>query len=154
QQLKAAGLYPTVDAPEYNQFGGSVPMGFNVVVTAPAGTIYYTTDGSDPRLIGGAVNGTAQSGASGLTVLINATTQVKARARNGTTWSAITDATFTAIAPTSTPTPSPTPSPSPSATATASPTLSPTPTATPTATPSPSPFPTQDPDVGDAWVVS
>lgn len=92
-QLRSAGLYPTIDAPEFNQHGGDVEHGFNLVITAGT-TIRYTTDGSDPRLIGGAVNTASLSGASGVTIPLNATATVKARAYNGTTWSALTEATF------------------------------------------------------------
>jgi hypothetical protein len=49
-QLRAYGLYPSIDAPELNQHGGEVMAGFPVSLSAPQGTIYYTTDGSDPRL--------------------------------------------------------------------------------------------------------
>jgi hypothetical protein len=49
QIFRNAGLYPQVDAPEFNHPGGSVPHGFNLSMSAPRGTIYFTTDGSDPR---------------------------------------------------------------------------------------------------------
>ncbi|MCL4176888.1 MAG: lamin tail domain-containing protein [Verrucomicrobia bacterium] len=49
EQLRAAGLYPRTEAPVFNQRGGVVPEGFQVTLSAPAGTIYYTRDGSDPR---------------------------------------------------------------------------------------------------------
>ncbi|MEP0841744.1 MAG: lamin tail domain-containing protein, partial [Phycisphaerae bacterium] len=61
-QFKSKGWYPAVQAPQFNHYGGNVPNGFAVVMSRPAGqggTIYYTTDGSDPRLIGGAVSGSA-----------------------------------------------------------------------------------------------
>src|SRR5256885_5715889 len=45
-----------VAAPAFNQFGGNVPSGFQLTMSAPAGTIYYSRDGSDPRLYGGAVS--------------------------------------------------------------------------------------------------
>jgi hypothetical protein len=93
-QLKNAGLYPTVDAPEFNQHGGNVSYGFTLKITAAAGTIYYTTGGSDPRQIGGAVGTTAKSGASGLTISLLASTTIKARALNGGVWSALTEAGF------------------------------------------------------------
>ncbi len=48
-QLRNASLYPNIDAPSYNQFGGDVTSDFDITLTAPAGSIYYTTDGSDPR---------------------------------------------------------------------------------------------------------
>ncbi|HEX2750242.1 MAG TPA: lamin tail domain-containing protein, partial [Verrucomicrobiales bacterium] len=57
-QLRARGWYP-VEAPEMSQRGGAVPPGTQIGLTAPAGLIYYTTDGSDPRLPGGAVSPSA-----------------------------------------------------------------------------------------------
>ena len=47
-QIRQAGLYPVVAAPELSQPGGVVPGGFELALTGP-GTIYYTLDGSDPR---------------------------------------------------------------------------------------------------------
>jgi hypothetical protein len=50
-ELRAAGFYPTTDAPEFNKHGGDVPSGFNLTMRAPANAVvYYTVDGSDPRL--------------------------------------------------------------------------------------------------------
>ena len=59
-QFKAiSGWYP-LDAPEMSQWGGAIAPGTEVTMTGPANSvIYYTTDGSDPRLPGGAVNPTA-----------------------------------------------------------------------------------------------
>ena len=54
-QLRADGLYPAIDAPVLNPFGGYVASGMAVVMSAPTGTIYYMADGSDPRLLGGAL---------------------------------------------------------------------------------------------------
>ncbi|MHC4643033.1 MAG: FN3 associated domain-containing protein, partial [Planctomycetota bacterium] len=45
-----APLYPGVEAPSLNPLGGWDLIGFNVTMSAPSGTIYYTTDGNDPRL--------------------------------------------------------------------------------------------------------
>ncbi len=55
----AAPLYPNVDAPTFNNYGGQVPPGFSFSMLG-VGTIYYTTNGSDPRLVGGGVSGTAR----------------------------------------------------------------------------------------------
>ena len=55
-QLRNAGLYPATDAPAFSQHGGQVPGGAEIEVSAPAGLIYYTLDGSDPRMIGGQPN--------------------------------------------------------------------------------------------------
>ena len=48
EQLRNAGLYPHIDAPIFSQQGGRVDSGFEVSLDAPAGTIYYTVDGTDP----------------------------------------------------------------------------------------------------------
>ena len=86
-----APLYPLTTAPAFSQHGGNVAGGYNLSITAPAGTIYYTTNGTDPRAIGGAIAGTTYSAAL---VLTQPTTTVRARVKNGTEWSALTEATF------------------------------------------------------------
>jgi hypothetical protein len=54
-QLRSAGLYPMIDSPAFQvngvlRQGGVVPSNGLVTMTAGDGaTIYYTTDGSDPR---------------------------------------------------------------------------------------------------------
>ena len=58
-QLKTRSLYPEVEAPGFNQHGGYVEPGFVVTLSAPTGTVYYTLDGSDPRLPGGTLNPSA-----------------------------------------------------------------------------------------------
>ena len=96
QQLRDASLYPTVDAPVFNQHGGSVPAGFPLSMTAPAGTIYFTTDGSDPRVpVTGAVSPSATAYADPV-LLPGGVTEVKARALSGGVWSALTVASFDA----------------------------------------------------------
>jgi hypothetical protein len=103
-QLRAAGLYPNLDAPEYRQntvagpiVGSSqVGAGFVVVLSNPsgAGTIYYTTNGADPRVYySGAVSSSALAYTQQLT--LGATTTLQARVLNGNTWSALNEATFT-----------------------------------------------------------
>ena len=93
-QLRTAGLYPGVEAPLFNQPGGRVPAGFLLTATAPAGTIYITTNGADPRVYGsGAVSPPAVPYAGALT--LDRTTTVKARAYSGAIWSALNEATFT-----------------------------------------------------------
>ena len=54
-QMRAANLYPDVGAPELSQHGGSIAAGSLITMTSPA-TIYYTADGTDPRMTGGNVN--------------------------------------------------------------------------------------------------
>lgn len=78
--------------PFFNQEGGDVPDGFQVTILGTNGTIYYTIDGSDPRLLGGAISGAAQ--AFQLPFALTAQTTVSARIRNGTNWSGLTRAVF------------------------------------------------------------
>ncbi len=90
-----------------------VSAGAPVTMTASGGTIYYTTDGSDPRLPGGGVSPTAVAVSSGGTVTINATTTFIARtffstwsttptgATWGATWSAPTRVTYVIGSPAS-----------------------------------------------------
>ncbi|MGI9266254.1 MAG: chitobiase/beta-hexosaminidase C-terminal domain-containing protein, partial [Akkermansiaceae bacterium] len=59
QQLRQAGMYPDVLAPALSQHGGSIPAGGGVTMTTNTTAIYYTTDGSDPRLSGGGISPTA-----------------------------------------------------------------------------------------------
>ncbi len=59
RELRARNLYPSIDPPIYAQHGGIVSGGFDLAVTASEGNIYYTTDGSDPRLAGGGINPSA-----------------------------------------------------------------------------------------------
>lgn len=93
--LLAQGYYPSLNAPNFSSEGGTVPPGSQLTITNPngAGTIYYTTDGSDPRLSGGAVAGSANVYSS--PVAISNQVTIKSRVKNGSTWSALHQATFT-----------------------------------------------------------
>ncbi len=59
-QFRRAGLFPEVDAPQLSTSSGTVPSGFELNMDATAGSVYYTLDGSDPRMPGGAVAPQAQ----------------------------------------------------------------------------------------------
>ncbi|MGI9244500.1 MAG: lamin tail domain-containing protein, partial [Verrucomicrobiales bacterium] len=92
-------LFPDTDAPVFRigaspQHGGEIPSGSSLSITASSGTIYYTTDGSDPRLEGGAINPGAIAISSGTTVALATSGLVRARARNGAEWSALDEAVF------------------------------------------------------------
>ncbi|MEO1529006.1 MAG: lamin tail domain-containing protein [Planctomycetota bacterium] len=78
-QLVAIGWLPSTAAPQFRidgeiTNGGLVPSGTNVRLTADAESIYYTTDGTDPRLEGGAVapNAISYDTSVTTTTLINA----------------------------------------------------------------------------------
>ncbi|MGI8601490.1 MAG: lamin tail domain-containing protein [Verrucomicrobiales bacterium] len=100
-QLIADGLYPGAngvapasflnDATGTPQRGGNVPAGFRVRLTAPAGTIYYTLDGSDPRAPSGSATGTEYS----VPIEINGATAVKARVLSNNQWSPLEVGFFT-----------------------------------------------------------
>ena len=84
-----------VSAPVFSQFGGAVTAGFTLVIshTNVGGTVFYTLDGSDPRVSGtGAVGPAAQ--AYSAPVPINAPTQIRARVSSSNQWSALVEAVF------------------------------------------------------------
>lgn len=76
---------PYLQRPVFNQPGGEVVPGFNLTMSAPTGTVYYTLDGSDPRAPGGAISASAIAYVT--PVVLDKTTHVIARAYNGTIWS-------------------------------------------------------------------
>ncbi len=87
QTMEGQKMYPSFDPPQFSRQGGRVPAGFDLTMSRPQGngTIYYSTDGSDPRS-----GGTVYSGA----VPIRGTATIKARIKNGSKWSALNEATF------------------------------------------------------------
>ncbi|MFT5498389.1 MAG: hypothetical protein ACI9TH_003801, partial [Kiritimatiellia bacterium] len=99
-QLQADGWYPTTAAPTFSQYGGVVPPGFAVQISG-LGALYYTTDGTDPRAIGGSPNGTATHvpGPPG-SLNINQTTDLGARLLLAGEWSPLVRAEFFISAPT------------------------------------------------------
>ena len=55
-QLRRRNLYPDLAAPVFSQHGGVIGEAFQLLITNEAGDIFYTLDGSDPRLEGGEPN--------------------------------------------------------------------------------------------------
>ena len=94
--LTSAGLYPRTAAPVFNRFGGVVEAGFNLAISRPGGqqgTIYYSLDGSDPRVPGsGSISPSAviYNGP----IAIRDYSIVKARILSGQNWSALNEAVF------------------------------------------------------------
>lgn len=101
-QFRSLGLYPRVGAPVFSHPGGRVAPGVSITLSLPegtTGTIYYTTDGADPRVSGsGDVSGTARA-ASG-PIVIDDTMRVKARTLDDVTWSALSEVSFEVSTPT------------------------------------------------------
>ncbi len=93
-QCRAQGLWPVTTAPGMTPFGGTIAPGNTVTLANPngAGTLLVTTDGSDPRLTGGAQNPVAA--AYSAPIAIPQPVTIKARVINGTEWSPLTEAGF------------------------------------------------------------
>ena len=94
-RLRADGLYPNVDAPLVSPFGGAVESGFELALAHgnAGGTIYFTTDGTDPRVYGsGAVAPGAQP--YGEPIVIDSPTLLRARVFFNNQWSALVAADF------------------------------------------------------------
>ncbi len=93
-QLRTAGLYPTLNAPQFSHPGGVYGQKFNLSMTSSTGTIFYTTDGTDPRMeIANTVSNNALTYNAPITVETSRT--IKARTKNSTEWSAISEAIYT-----------------------------------------------------------
>ncbi|MEJ5238183.1 MAG: lamin tail domain-containing protein [Limisphaera sp.] len=101
-QLRSAGLYPGVDAPEFRlgsisgtiTAGGPVARGTWLYLHNPGtGTIYYTTNGTDPRVY---YSGTVAADAQPYSgpIPLQSTVTIKARVLAGGTWSALNEGTF------------------------------------------------------------
>ena len=88
-------LWPDTTPPEFSQFGGSVPVGFGLRITNEIGTVYYTTNGDDPRLSSGDPHPEAGSlaGSKLPVTLLTAGSTWKADAtgtnRDGESWQAV-----------------------------------------------------------------
>jgi hypothetical protein len=92
-QLQSAGLFPAMAAPSLFPFGGHVSTSDKLILTTPSGTIYYTTNGIDPRVPGtGAIDASAAIYATPFT--LGQSALLKARVLNGADWSALTEAPF------------------------------------------------------------
>ena len=93
-QLRNRGYFPTLEAPVLAPSPGTVPAGTIVTLTqsVPAGIIYYTVDGSDPRRFGGSVNPSAQVWPGSLTLL--SSVQLRARVLSGANWSPLIEGDF------------------------------------------------------------
>jgi len=96
EQLRAASLYPAVAAPAFSQHGGRVAAGHALFLTNMQGdgTVYFTTNGVDPRIYGsGAVAAQALTW-TGAPVALGQTMVVRARCLAGVHWSALNEADF------------------------------------------------------------
>lgn len=93
--LRARGYYPQVSAPVLSTPGGTVPAGTSIVIENPggSGTIYYTSDGRDPRVQGsGELLEDSRAYTSPVSILGPIT--LRARILDGSEWSALSEAAF------------------------------------------------------------
>ncbi len=95
--LRNEGYYPSIDPPLFENNNRaievsevSVSNGYSIDLVNPnsTGDIYYTTNGVDPRQAGGNVDPSAQI-FSGNDLVINGSTTLLARVRQGGVWSAL-----------------------------------------------------------------
>lgn len=100
-QLIAAKLYPNFNPPTLKKDNAvlyndvyNVSGSYQVSLSSPAGQIYYTLDGTDPRLIGGLINKSAKEIGTGGILSLNGTALIKSRVKSGDVWSALSSVKF------------------------------------------------------------
>ncbi len=95
-QMKFTGWTSKVGAPALRPRDRYLPQGTPVEIRKKSiftsGTLYYTTDGTDPRLPGGAINPAAIPGTT--TILLEASTLIKARILSLDSWGPLTQASY------------------------------------------------------------
>ena len=98
EQLQEAALYPTLNPPKVSRSGIEITATYynirssgqiTIQNTNTTGNVYYTTDGSDPREIGGSVSPEAIRCEGDYILDINSPVVFNARVFNGTSWSAL-----------------------------------------------------------------
>src|SRR6185503_16519520 len=76
-----------ITPPVLSSDSAMVTNGFTVTITPPAGSVlFYTTNGSDPRLSGGGTNSVAMTNGGPVTITVGANMRVVARARRAGSW--------------------------------------------------------------------
>jgi hypothetical protein len=95
-QLRQEGLYPSIKNPELLKNGSitydqqtNISSSTQILVRNPNtnGTIYYTLNDTDPRLIGGDISQSAVEGGDEITLTVNASAIIKARIYYNGDWS-------------------------------------------------------------------
>lgn len=104
QRFRNVDLYPSIGAPTFcvdgvGQHGGRVSVGAQVSIVNSSGSpaIYFTTDGSDPRLPNGSISPAATLYTNPL--LVDEGQRIQARSFVSDDWSALTSALFTVDIP-------------------------------------------------------
>lgn len=94
EQLRSAGLYPNVTAPSFSRHGGVVPAGYQLILSSPAGEIWFTTDGTDPRQPGSGAVAPSARRYDGKPLVVDHPFWLRARVLARGEWSALVEATF------------------------------------------------------------
>ncbi len=90
EDFRNANFFHDYDAPSFNQHGGEVDGAFQITISS-GGTVFYTLDGTDPRLSDSAIEYTDG-------IVLNASATIQTRALRGTDeWSALTVAQFQTV---------------------------------------------------------
>ncbi len=93
--FRSAGVWPATQPPDLTPFGGVVAAGASLTISGAStgSTIYFTSDGTDPRVEGGEVSPTAIVYSAPVTLA--ASGRIKARIRSDSgEWSAVTEALY------------------------------------------------------------
>ena len=91
-QLAEHGLMPDLETPRLSKRGGVIEPGFELEMSSGRGDIYFTLDGSDPRLVGGGISPAAKKYLK--PIRFNKTYLLKARILFKGEWSAIDELPF------------------------------------------------------------
>ncbi|MCA9198863.1 MAG: chitobiase/beta-hexosaminidase C-terminal domain-containing protein, partial [Planctomycetales bacterium] len=92
-QFRNRDLFPELAAASLNQYGGQVDVGFPLTVNSPVGDIYYTLNGTDPRLAGGSLHPDAIRW-NGQPIRLQQDANVSVRVLDGQEWSPIVESEF------------------------------------------------------------
>ena len=99
-RFQSVNLFPTIEAPSFNQHGGDISSGFLLTISAPTGSIYYTINGADPFTLDGNLAPTALAYTAAVPLTVDS--RVKARVQIGAGGlSALTEAFFVIAVPAS-----------------------------------------------------
>lgn len=94
QRYRNVGLWPVLGPPALSRGSGYFTSAWALTITHtnPAGAIWFTTDGSDPRASNGSPSAAARNYAEPIPVSV--AVRVRARVTDGVNWSPPADATF------------------------------------------------------------
>jgi len=100
-QLKAAKLYPNFGPPTFYKNNilldidaYNINGNYQIMAKSEMGQIYYTLDGTDPRLIGGLMSSSAKVINSSGVIDLNGTAIINSRVKIGLEWSALVTKKF------------------------------------------------------------